>query len=1079
MKLLLILIPFLFLFACDATTEGTQHGACEDVVCGSGATCQVVNDRASCECTNPDHTYEPGSGCVSPCDGITCSNHGTCIVDENKQPKCDCSTNYVAVGTECRLQDNDQCKLNNITCDGGECNPNTGLCQCPEGTHFVATDGNSGTCEKNSGCEDVNCGAGTCIEDLEGDYRCDCHSGYLYNSNQKICVKDACAICNSETCIPGVQCGIMCCSTGEFCLEGVCRSLADCEDDFGCPPDQFCDDIIKKCVDIADQDDPDSCSYTPNATQDEDIDLLVSWEWEIPSEKTTFQNVIMPPVVANMTDDNHDNKIDTSDVPDIIFSTYAINEASFVAESYVRVISGDSGKEHYTITDYTVDGGSALAVGDIDNDGKNEIVAIKTGNQKMIAFNNDGSLLWIQDTELDFNLAGGGAASGAPAIADMDQDGYPEVIIGNYILNGQTGEEICHGETDSHGNNTDAPTNAHNRYITVVENVDNDNYMDIVTGNTIISGNNCQVTVTTEDESRLDGYTAVADLNLDGVVDIVTVSNGMLYIYNIVGNKMVDMIDPFEIDAAFESKYPIGGPPTIANFDSDANLEIAVAGSDFYSVIKPDFVKGSNGTDYLWQQPTNDRSSRQTGSSLFDFEGDGKAEVLYADECYFRIYDSETGRVRFEIENTSATIFEYPLVVDVDGDGRSEIVLSSNNSYNNNEATAACPWVQAKTWSSGETRGTYGIRVFEDAHNEWVRTRKIWNQHSYHITNVKENGTIPTIETKNWSTFNNYRLNTQGKGIFNLPNFVIEQIQVERVDCPELNFIFTIRVANLGTVSVPAGVPVALYQGYFAEGQDPNTEQLLGVAHTTEALWPGKREDISFTFTPENPDDIRWYHVFVTANDTGNGSSAYPECEEQDNTMAYNFKGSYAVFCQKGVGQCMRFDNYRCNDDGALECGAASGTPEEEICDNGLDDNCNGQTDENCGCEGTQSCYSGYAESFDTDNPKSLCKRGTQTCYGGESWSECQGDVLPVPEICDGFDNDCDGKVDEIFTVGATCVVGLGACQVTGTFVCDESGSGNQVCNATANEPGLEICDDGIDNDCDGKRDENPCQKPQ
>jgi hypothetical protein len=37
----------------------------------------------------------------------------------------------------------------------------------------------------------------------------------------------------------------------------------------------------------------------------------------------------------------------------------------------------------------------------------------------------------------------------------------------------------------------------------------------------------------------------------------------------------------------------------------------------------------------------------------------------------------------------------------------------------------------------------------------------MWNQHTYHITNVNVDGSIPAIEQNNWqvSGFNNFRLN--------------------------------------------------------------------------------------------------------------------------------------------------------------------------------------------------------------------------------------------------------------------------------------------------------------------------------
>src|SRR4029079_1767879 len=55
-----------------------------------------------------------------------------------------------------------------------------------------------------------------------------------------------------------------------------------------------------------------------------------------------------------------------------------------------------------------------------------------------------------------------------------------------------------------------------------------------------------------------------------------------------------------------------------------------------------------------------------------------------------------------------------------------------------------------------------GVYVLEDVANKWTRTRRIWNQHSYHVTNVNEDGTIPRVETPHWLApgLNGFRMNT-------------------------------------------------------------------------------------------------------------------------------------------------------------------------------------------------------------------------------------------------------------------------------------------------------------------------------
>ena len=80
------------------------------------------------------------------------------------------------------------------------------------------------------------------------------------------------------------------------------------------------------------------------------------------------------------------------------------------------------------------------------------------------------------------------------------------------------------------------------------------------------------------------------------------------------------------------------------------------------------------------------------------------------------------------------------------------------------------------------------------------------------------------------------------------------------------------------------------------------------------------------------------------------------------------------------------------------------------------------------------------------------------------------------PEICDGVDNNCDNRIDDLPGVGDSCEAGLGICAVTGQRACDMSGQ--VVCTAQAGQPDvMETCGDNLDNDCDGVIDQG-CPPP-
>ena len=126
---------------------------------------------------------------------------------------------------------------------------------------------------------------------------------------------------------------------------------------------------------------------------------------------------------------------------------------------------------------------------------------------------------------------------------------------------------------------------------------------------------------------------------------------------------------------------------------------------------------------------------------------------------------------------------------------------------------------------------------------------------------------------------------------------------------------------------------------------------------------------------------------------------------------------------------------------------------------NGLDDDCDGSTDEG-DPDGGGACNTALA---------GICGVGVLRCSGGEA--ACTQSVQPVPETCNGLDDDCDGNTDETWpTKGDACSVGVGACSRTGALDCTADGTA-VVCDAVAGAVAAERCN-SADDDCDGRLDE-------
>ncbi len=203
--------------------------------------------------------------------------------------------------------------------------------------------------------------------------------------------------------------------------------------------------------------------------------------------------------------------------------------------------------------------------------------------------------------------------------------------------------------------------------------------------------------------------------------------------------------------------------------------------------------------------------------------------------------------------------------------------------------------------------------------------------------------------------------------------------------------------------------------------------------------------------------DCDWY--------TDTEDSACCECMDDDND---GYGNPACENCVYGERDCDDTDG-----------GVHPGVPED--CANGIDDDCNGRTDEEDeGCPCVDDDGDGYGVFC---NPN--CTYFSYSCYYGYAWwvldcDDADPQVNPDawegpygdPTCSDGVDNDCDGKVDAEDSACCECLD------------MDGDGYGDPACgNCTYSErdcndggglvhPGApEDCTNGVDDDCDGSID--------
>ena len=737
------------------------------------------------------------------------------------------------------------------------------------------------------------------------------------------------------------------CTNGLVCRYNTCvPPPAPCTTTADCPGDQYCDTTANECLpwgvgpggnnDLECKRDPVPGVFFPGA----------QCEWIAPAPTDPYPahfNVLSSPVVGPFYLSGEFT------TPSIVFATYNFTDGGGQScigtdptnyYGVIRVIDGRTCKLQATIDQPRVIASASPAIGDLGGaDGTPEIVAPRI--QGGLAAWTLGPTGWTVMWETTSQFADALCDWAAPSIHDLDNDGKPEVLFYGAVYNGQTGATI----DESIAATVDATGTG---YIPVVADLDGNGTVELITGTQIYSWEPMMrrwIAVQTL-TGPTNGFTAVADFGtypqagaddratLDGVAEIAVVYSGIAKVFNKFGREVFTA----NLQATGASPVGYGGPPTIADFDGDGRVEFASAGASAYNVFDPDCQGAvtaatcpSLRTDKIaWLQPSQDLSSNRTGSSVFDFDGDNRAEVVYGDECYTRVYDGPTGKVLYSRFRTSCTWYENPLVVDVDADFNAEIVSASNTNCNvvcpaldpifdgaqclddsdcpkkspcgreqPADALGRCRCVAdadcggdgfvcrdplagasaagkvCRASHPGLVNKASGVRVLADTVDRWVNTRGIWNQHAYAVTNVDESGHIPQTSqwARNWTQMglNNFRQNSPGSGTYPPGALADLTVKVAKVTCSTVPTV-TAQVCNRGTKPLGVGLPVSVY----AAGTPP---ELRCTAATTQRLFPGNCTEVSCDWNGPPGDG------FIVVDDRGDGTGTNVECREQNNRL--------------------------------------------------------------------------------------------------------------------------------------------------------------------------------------------------
>jgi hypothetical protein len=646
-------------------------------------------------------------------------------------------------------------------------------------------------------------------------------------------------VCAGGACCPAeFACGPSCCPGGTVCSFLRCVTPgAPCRDTSECPAGDFCDlagsrpgvrdggtcasaptpgqcitepprcapdagpgDLGRRCI--------EPCRFTRSA---QSFQPVVKYAWGN-ATLPTDTDVMMAPIVTQLTDDDCDGRITARDTPEIVVVTFTGGAYTQVGTVRALTVRGGALVQLWQRPG-VIFAGSQLTSGNIDGQPGNEIVGC--GPDGPVALRADGSVLW--------NAGQPVRACNALSLADLDGDGAVEVVSEAQVLDGRTGAV-----------RTTFPFSSN----TVVADVDGDGSQDVVTASAVVRPDGGTVASV----AGPAGYVAVGDLNRDGRPEVVSVNTNLhtLAVWSFDpaaptrGTLLRSDIDingplsPSLCPMGSTGRTKGGGPLTLGDFNADGFPDVALAGGVGYAVF--DGKKLMDGTTpaaqtLLWIRQTRDCSSASTGSTLFDFDGDGRVEVVYGDEVDLHVYDSATGSELLTTCNTSGTLVEYPVVADVDNDGQADLIVVAN-AY-----AYACPQAPSTRFS--------GVRVFGSRTNDWVVTRTVWNQHAYSVTNIEEDGTVPRAPPRNWTVpgLNNFRQNKQPGLEFSAADAVVSVSGL----CGLSGIDYRVTVRNVGEAPLPPGVRVELI------ANPATAPQALASFSTSRSLGPTQAETFAWT----------------------------------------------------------------------------------------------------------------------------------------------------------------------------------------------------------------------------------------
>ena len=693
---------------------------------------------------------------------------------------------------------------------------------------------------------------------------------------------------------------------------------------------------------LPDNVDTSECTVTPPAN---DFDIKLKWKTQkYTGSDDPYSHGRGTPIIADMTGDGTAEVLIPWTTSTASGGNNAPRPNTFITR-HLNVLNGKTGAQKYLIQtcDYSVHG-QGIALADVNNDGKCEIFIVAVGPRRSPSqqkydgkylYCYDGShantgpddYIWRTPEQVDYSFI--------PMIADINNDGIPEVIVGGNIYNAITGTLLVKGTLEDTGMGFGGPHNVHGNwqqskgidlgeqyYMSAVADIDGDKKLEICAGNTVYkptinnplgtTGNKFEVlrqcTSALPYNDMYDGQTFVLDFDSDGDLDVCVLGRNKnitnfsgdvnhvgLYVWDGQTSEMVGyfICDPKVNSPSIPFAGDINGdgyPEVIFNgWQFGVNHGGSIPNSkDQMHVFKyePGYTlsgrEQAQNITAVFSRAETQEFNESAGFTVFDFNQDTKAEIVFRGEKNLYILDGTTlNKLCEPVAVFSGTTAEYPVIADVDQDGHADIIVSEE--YDPSKGPAGC------------------VSVFESSTpGAWGPARKVWNQWPYNVVNINEDMTVPQyffdVSTKfpnNTRPFNAFlqqatMLNSDG-------DMFVAAADAEAL--PDENtfqnlcdrFVIKLKFTNRGSLMLNAPYYITVFK-------NSDRGQVIRSIQKNQNLMVGDTTTVTFTFTEE---DINNYlpmdSLVVVLNNAGTGTAQnggqQQECNNKNNYATCPFDG--------------------------------------------------------------------------------------------------------------------------------------------------------------------------------------------